>query len=131
MPAFAGILLIEPTLTDLNPGRPLPDDVGVELPGMKLLETILDRGYAVASLDPANFCPDDKQKHREGVLEFLTPDRSGAPGPDESGAIATWAWGLSRALDYMETDPADRRPARGGDRALAARQDCALGRRRG
>lgn len=106
VPAFAGILLIEPTLNDLNPGRPLPDDVGVKLPGMKLLETILDRGYAVASLDPANFCPDDKQKHREGVLEFLTPDRSGDPGPDEPGAIATWAWGLSRALDYLEIDPA-------------------------
>ncbi len=106
VPAFAGILLIEPTLKDLNPGRPLPDDVGVKLPGMKLLETILDRGYAVVSLDPANFCPDDKEKHRDGVLEFLYPGRKGDPAAEEPGAIATWAWGLSRALDYLETDPA-------------------------
>jgi hypothetical protein len=105
VPAFAGILLIEPSLQDLNPGRPLPDDVGVRLPGMKLLETILDRGYAIVSLDPANFCPDDKEKYREGVLEFLYPDRSGDPGAEEPGAIATWAWGLSRALDYLQTDP--------------------------
>jgi hypothetical protein len=38
-------------------------------------------------------------------LALFYPNQSGPPGPEEPGAIATWAWGLSRALDYLECDP--------------------------
>jgi hypothetical protein len=86
------------------PGKLLEAEVGRPLPGKNLLETILARGYAIATLDAKDFCPDDKQKFREGVLSHLYPGRSGRPGPEEPGAIATWAWGLSRALDYMHFD---------------------------
>ncbi len=66
---------------------------------------ILDRGYAIATLNPEDYCPDDKDTFRQGVLNYYYPDRSGPPGAEEPGAIAVWAWGLSRALDYMEQDP--------------------------
>jgi hypothetical protein len=86
------------------PGKPLPENVDRPLPGQQLLETILARGYGVATLTAADFCADDKLKFREGVLSHLYPGVTGFPGPEAPGAIATWAWALSRALDYLETD---------------------------
>jgi len=104
-PAFVGMHLFDTAAAEPVPGKLLEADVGRPLPGKHLLETILARGYAIATLDAKDFCPDDKEKFREGVLAHLYPSRSGRPGPEEPGAIATWAWGLSRALDYLNCDP--------------------------
>jgi hypothetical protein len=104
VPAFVGMHLFDTKLDDPVPGKLLPDDVGQPLPGAKILEVILDRGYAIATLDAVDFCPDNKDTYLQGVLARMDPDRSGPPGPEEPGAIATWAWALSRALDYFERD---------------------------
>ncbi|MEX2113838.1 MAG: acetylxylan esterase [Pirellulales bacterium] len=105
-PAFVGMHLFDTKSDDPIPGKLLTEDVGMPLPGKDILSVILDRGYAIATLDAADFCPDDKEKFRDGLLKQWNPDRTGSPGPEEPGAIATWAWGLSRALDYFACDPA-------------------------
>lgn len=74
-----------------------------KLPGDKIIEIILDQGYGITSLDPADFAPDDKETWDESLIEWLEPDKN-KRAPDMGKAIAAWAWALSRTLDYFETD---------------------------
>lgn len=66
------------------------------------LETIIQRGYALATLYYGDIEPDHKGALEEGVRSmFMQP---GAPRcGDEAGIITAWAWGLSRIMDYLET----------------------------
>jgi hypothetical protein len=59
---------------------------------------ILARGYGLATAYYCDIEPDFNGGLRYGV-------RRTAPAADGWGAIAAWAWGLSRALDYLATDP--------------------------
>jgi len=69
------------------------------------IEFITGAGYAVATLCYEDFFPDkDEASYTTSVQRLFPPEERG-PGADRWGAIATWAWGLSRALDYLETDP--------------------------
>ncbi len=104
VPAFIGVHLFDTNTAKPMPGTPLRQDVGEDLPAERLTEEILARGYAIATLNMEDFCPDDLARFRDGALAHLYPGRSGPPGAEEAGALATWAWGLSRALDYLQTD---------------------------
>jgi hypothetical protein len=67
------------------------------------VERILDRGYALATVYYGDIEPDKANGLKDGVRAHFGP--AGALAASDWGAIAAWAWGLSRALDYLETDP--------------------------
>ena len=65
-------------------------------------EEIIARGWGFATLGYKDIQPDRADALTEGVIGIAAKGRERAP--DEWGAISAWAWGLSRVLDYLETD---------------------------
>jgi hypothetical protein len=66
----------------------------------------LAQGIGVATMYYGDIEPDFAEGFPYGVRRhFLKPGQTEL-APDEWGTIAAWGWGLSRAMDYLETDKA-------------------------
>lgn len=120
-PAPAFILICNRGATNIDPTRVLRSDFWPA-------EEILARGYATAAYQVGEIDPDRKDGYGEGVRALFD---DGAPAPDAWATLSAWAWGASRILDHLETDPdiakgkvAAIGHSRGGKTALwAAAQD--------
>jgi hypothetical protein len=60
---------------------------------------LLAAGFGVATVYYGDIDPDFAEGLPYGVRAMYPK-----PASDEWGSIAAWAWGLSRAMDYLETD---------------------------
>jgi hypothetical protein len=67
-------------------------------------QPVLDKGWGFAVLKSTSFQADDGSGLTEGIIGLMN---KGQPrGLDDWGALRAWAWGASRAMDYLEADPA-------------------------
>src|ERR1700752_517685 len=65
---------------------------------------LLAHGIGVATVYYGDIDPDFEGGIAYGGRALYLKPGQKEPAPNEWGAISAWAWGLSRALDYLETD---------------------------
>jgi hypothetical protein len=75
---------------------------GTKVPDPPVAGDILARGWAYATLGYVDIQPDKINTFDQGVIG-ATPS-SKTRRPDTWGTIGAWAWGVSRAIDYLSKD---------------------------
>jgi hypothetical protein len=128
-PALAGVPLAKELSTHIlvTPGVSTRGAAA----GQWQVEKLLRRGYGLATLYAGEIEPDFNGGIGYGIRPLFFDRTQSLPKPGDWGAIGAWAWGMSRIVDVLSTDPkvdADRIVAFGfsrfGKTALwAAAQD--------
>jgi hypothetical protein len=71
------------------------------------VEKIVASGFALATFYYGDIEPDHVDGWKNGIRAALATDGAQTEfAPSDWGAVSAWAWGLSRAMDYLEQDEA-------------------------
>ena len=122
----------EGTIWDATTKTRIPASKGRAFGKINVLP-LIEAGFGFATFYYGDVDPDFLGGVPLGIrAKYLKPGQTD-PAPDEWGAIAAWGWGMSRVMDYLETDktstpnaspstasPASARPSCGPARTTLA-----------
>lgn len=66
-------------------------------------EQVVERGWAAATIVPTSFQADGGHGLRQGIIGLC--NKGDYRKPEDWGSIRAWGWGVSRLIDYFESDP--------------------------
>ncbi len=69
------------------------------------VEAVVARGFATATVYYGDLCEDRNEGLTRDVGALFHTKAVNDRAGDDWGAIGIWAWGLSRVMDYLESDP--------------------------
>ncbi len=89
------------TFWDRRQNRRVPATRGF---GFMDVMPLLEKGFGFATFNYSDVDPDAPGAVAYGVRKLYLREGQTEPASEEWGSIAAWAWGMSRAMDYFETD---------------------------
>ena len=89
------------TFWDRRQNRRVPATRGF---GFMDVMSLLEKGFGFATFNYSDVDPDAPGAVAYGVRKLYLREGQTEPASEEWGSIAAWAWGMSRAMDYFETD---------------------------
>jgi (4-O-methyl)-D-glucuronate---lignin esterase len=95
VPLFLGLNFMGNAATELPDGKDAS-----HWPYARLVE----HGYGLATMWTGDMAPDKDKTLQSGVYALFYKPGQTHREPDDWGALAAWAWGMSRAMDYFEKD---------------------------